>query len=66
MEVILHLPTTKEGMEALQDRLAETHAQIIIDKINALDWPYESKIKLFENVKAELKRQAEEEERGES
>lgn len=63
MEVIVHFPETKEGMKMLEDRIAEAHAQIIIDKINELPWDYESKVKLFENVKAEIKRQAEEEEK---
>lgn len=54
MNVIVHLPDTKEGWELLDDRLAEFHSQFIINEINKLPCSYERKLEILEGVKKRI------------
>lgn len=61
MKIRMHFPTTKEGKEALQEKLAETHAQMIKDYIEKLDLSLDQKIRLFNEIKEDIRIKAENE-----
>ncbi len=46
----------EEGKKATQRRIAEFHADCIIEKINNLSWSYERKVELLEKVRNHYKR----------
>lgn len=50
MNIIVHMPTTPEGMEILSRRLNEAHLTMVANNINKLNCPYEQKVDLFEKV----------------
>lgn len=54
MNVIVHLPSTKEGWEMLNERIAEIHSEFIINQINDLPCSYERKLEILEGVKRKL------------
>jgi hypothetical protein len=54
MNVIVHLPDTKEGWEILNDRLAEFQSDFIINEINNLPCSYERKLEVLEGVKRKI------------
>ncbi len=51
MEVHVIFPETKEGMQALTDRIEEAHAQIIIRYIKNLDCAEKAKVCLFDYLR---------------
>lgn len=61
MKIRMHFPTTEEGKQALQDRLAETHAQMIKDYIEKLNCSSEQKVRLFNEIKEDIRIKAEKE-----
>ena len=61
MKVVVHTPTTEEGIAKMQERIAEGRANMIISIINRLDMPYEKKIELLESVRESLRKEIEEE-----
>ena len=54
MNVRVHLPTTKEGWQILNERMAEFHSEYIINQINNLPCSYEEKIQVLEGVKKKI------------
>jgi hypothetical protein len=42
--VTVHLPTSKEGMERLRERLIEVNSDILASALNAIDAPREVKV----------------------
>lgn len=42
--VTVHLPTSKEGMERLRERLIEVNSDILAAALNAIDAPREVKV----------------------
>lgn len=54
MEVRVHLPDTEEGWEMLNDRMAEFHAEFILNQINNLSCSYERKLEVLEGVKRKI------------
>ena len=50
MDVIVHMPTSPEGMEILAHRINEAHLKMVTTNINKLGCPYEHKVELFEAV----------------
>ncbi len=51
MNITVHLPTTKEGWQMLNERMAEIHSEFIINQINNLPCSYEEKLEILEGVK---------------
>ena len=64
MEVIIHLPRSKEGQEELAKRVATVHAQLIYNYISRLECSTEQKVALLdaiqENIHDEIKKEKEE------
>ncbi|MGF7056830.1 hypothetical protein [Brassicibacter mesophilus] len=58
MEIVVHYPETEEGKRMLQERVTELHAQLIINCIDKLSWDKDKKMRLFNEVKKEIKRRA--------
>jgi hypothetical protein len=62
MEVIIHLPRSKEGQEELAKR-ATVHAQLIYNYISRLECSTEQKVSLLdaiqENIHDEIKKEKE-------
>ena len=54
MNIRVHLPTTKEGWQMLNERMAEFHSEYIINQINNLPCSYEEKIQDLERVKRKI------------
>ena len=54
MNVRVHLPTTKEGWQMLNERMAEIHSEFIINQINDLPCSYERKLEVLEGVKKKI------------
>ena len=65
MEVIIHLPRSKEGQEELAKRVATVHAQLIYNYISRLECSTEQKVALLdaiqENIHDEIKKEKEKE-----
>lgn len=61
MGVSIIYPTTEEGMQALQDRMAETYIQMIKDYIQKMECPPHQKVELFEAIKENFRIRAEKE-----
>lgn len=63
MEVIIHLPRSKEGQEELAKRVATVHAQLIYNYISRLECSSEQKVALLdaiqENIHDEIKKEKE-------
>ena len=63
MEVIIHLPRSKEGQEELAKRVATVHAQLIYNYISRLEWSTEQKVALLDaiqkNIHDEIKKEKE-------
>lgn len=59
MRVVVQRPRTAEGMAALEQRIAEVHAQVIVSSIDSLAWPPEQKRALWAAVKETVKERAE-------
>ena len=63
MEVIIHLPRSKEGQEELAKRVATVHAQLIYNYISRLECSTEQKVALLdaiqENIHDEIKKEKE-------
>ena len=68
MEVIIHLPRSKEGQEELAKRVATVHAQLIYNYISRLECSTEQKVALLdeiqENIRDEIKKEKEKEKEG--
>jgi len=54
VNVIVHLPSTKEGWKMLNERLAEVYSELIINQINDLPCSYERKLEILEGVKRKI------------
>ena len=54
MNITVHLPTTKEGWQMLNERMAEIHSEFIINQINDLPCSYERKLEVLEGVKKKI------------
>ena len=50
MDVIVHMPTSPEGMEILARRINEAHLKMVVNDLNKKSFPYEQKVELFEAV----------------
>ena len=63
MEVVIHLPRSKEGQEELAKRVAPVHAQLIYNYISRLECSTEQKATrldaIQENIHDEIKKQKE-------
>ena len=63
MEVIIHLPRSKEGQEELAKRVATVHAQLIYNYISRLECSAEQKVALLDaiqkNIHDEIKKEKE-------
>lgn len=63
MEVIIHLPRSKEGQEELAKRVATVHAQLIYNYISRLECSTEQKVArldaIQENIHDEIKKEKE-------
>ena len=59
MKIRMHFPTTEEGKEALQERIAEVHVKMIKHYINKLECSPEEKVRLFDEIKEDIKVKAE-------
>ena len=63
MDVIIHLPRSKEGQEELAKRVATVHAQLIYNYISRLECSTEQKVALLdaiqENIHDEIKKEKE-------
>ena len=63
MEVIIHLPRSKEGQEELAKRVATVHAQMVHSYISRLECPTGQKVALLDaiqkNIRAEIKKEKE-------
>ena len=63
MEVIIHLPRSKEGQEELAKCVATVHAQFIYNYISRLECSTEQKVALLdaiqENIHDEIKKEKE-------
>ena len=53
MEVIIHLPRSKEGQEELAKRVATVHAQLIYNYISRLACSTEQKVALLDAIQGE-------------
>ena len=60
MNIIVHLPDTKEGWKILNDRLAEFQSDFIINEINNLPYSYERKLEVLEGVKRKIEEEMKE------
>ncbi|GFN37212.1 hypothetical protein [Tepidimicrobium xylanilyticum] len=54
MNIIVHLPNTKEGWDMLSKRMVEIHSEFIINEINNLPYSYEKKLEILEGIKQEV------------
>ena len=54
MDVIIHLPRSKEGQEELAKRVASLHAQMIHAYISWLECPTEQKVALLVAIKKSI------------
>ena len=63
MEVIIHLPRSKEGQEELAKRVATAHAQLIYNYTSRLECSTEQKVALLDaiqkNIHDEIKKEKE-------
>ncbi|WP_432665270.1 hypothetical protein R9X47_03260 [Wukongibacter baidiensis] len=59
MKIKMHFPKTKEGKQALQERVAEAHARMIKNYIEKLQCSPEEKIRLFNQIKEDIRIEAE-------
>ena len=58
MKIRVHLPETEEGIQQLKMKVAELHAEAIMNCIHKLPCEAESKMQLFNLVKDEIKKRA--------
>ena len=54
MEVIIHLPRSKEGQEELAKRVATVHAQLIYNYISRLECSTEQKVALLDAIQENI------------
>ena len=54
MEVIIHLPRSKEGQEELAKRVATVHAQLIYNYISRLECSTEQKVALLDAIQKNI------------
>jgi len=47
INIIVHYPSTEEGMNAFKERLAEAHAKAIVGYIDRIDTDYRKKQELL-------------------
>lgn len=63
MDVIIHLPRSKEGQEELAKHVATAHAQLIYNYISRLECSTEQKVALHdaiqENIHDKIKKEKE-------
>lgn len=50
MNIRVHLPSTNEGWEILNNRLAKFQSDFIINEINKLPYCYEKRLEILEEV----------------
>ena len=54
MEVIIHLPHSKEGQDELAKRVATVHAQLIYNYISRLECSTEQKVALLDAIQENI------------
>ena len=57
MEVIIHLPRSKEGQDELAKRVATVHAQLIYNYISRLECSTEQKVTLLDAIQDEIEKE---------
>lgn len=50
MNVIVHYPSSKQNLEALHNKVANTHAKFVIDYISNLTCSKNKKLELIEKI----------------
>lgn len=58
MEIILHFPNIKDFEKGLAKKVAELHAEAILDYLEQLDCPAEQKLALLNSVLKQVQRDA--------
>ncbi|SHJ49474.1 hypothetical protein [Paramaledivibacter caminithermalis] len=58
MKIRIHFPTTEAGNRVLKEKIAETHAKMIKDYIEKLRCSPEDKVKLFNEIKEDIRIEA--------
>ena len=53
MNVIIHYPKTKQGIEELERKVASVHIEAVKSYIKQLPCPKEQKVKLIDAVKSD-------------
>lgn len=59
LQVRVHFPQTEEGKQELARRVAEVHADFVLDTLNRLDCPAKQKLELLQAVIDTVKGQPE-------
>jgi len=52
ISVIIHYPEDKKAQQDLARKVADVHAQTVIEKIRSMSYPTEQKIKLIDAIKS--------------
>ena len=52
MKIIVHYPKTKENIDALAKKVADVHADYVIEHIRQLSCPAEQKVELVKAITA--------------
>lgn len=55
MNVIIHYPKTKQGIEELERKVASVHVEAVRSYIKQLPCPKEQKLKLLNAIQKDLK-----------
>ena len=50
MNVRVHYPSTKEGLESLKERMVDAHANAIINYIDNLPYSYEQRARILKRA----------------
>lgn len=55
MNVIIHYPKTKQGIEELERKVASVHVEAVRNYIKQLPCPKEQKLELLESIREDTK-----------
>ncbi|MEG0153429.1 MAG: hypothetical protein RR744_09725 [Cellulosilyticaceae bacterium] len=50
MNIRVHYPSTEEGLQKLNEKIATAHAEAVVDYIDNLDCSYEKKMQLLKRA----------------
>ena len=50
IQVVVNMPSTEAGKEALRERLAEFNARMLAYALNKIDVPHEAKLRYLESL----------------